>query len=87
MITEREKKTLTEIGAQLAETFRARGIAEPTPEQITEAFIAQCKRNIELCEIVVYGYSVETGRDYRQEATEITSALAADTYNTIRGKQ
>lgn len=87
MITEREKKTLTEIGAQLAVTFRSKGISEPTPEQINEAFIEQCKRNIELSQSALYGYNLETGRNMQTEQEAIVTGLVTDVYNKIRGAQ
>lgn len=85
-LTEKEVSTLTDIAAQMAITFKAKGITEPTPEQISEVFIAQCKRNIELCQIAVYGYNMGTGRNHEDEQKVILSAFPEAVYNTIRNQ-
>lgn len=87
MITDKEQALLKDIAGQMVLTFKAKGITEPTPEQISEAFIAQCKRNIELGEMTVYGVNVETGRCRQEEKQAIASGLARVVYEKIKGEQ
>jgi hypothetical protein len=84
MMSAKEKALLKDIAAQLVLTFKSKGITKPSPEQISEAFVAQCKRNIELSEIVVYGYNSESGRCYQAEQRALVSGLSKAVYDSIR---
>lgn len=87
VLTEKEVETLKGIAAQMVLTFKKHGISEPTPEQISAAFVAQCKRNIDLCSIAVYGHVDGSGRNYQEEQKSIVSGLSREVYTKIRAEE
>ena len=51
---------------------------------MSEAFVAQCKRNIDLCSIAVHGHVSGSGRSYAEEKKAISSGLAKEVYDRIK---
>jgi hypothetical protein len=75
-LTAKENKFISEIGQQIALECVAKGITEPTLEQMQEMFIARCQRNMDICQqyldgkpwaaVMLKGMAIEVYHDARK---------------------